>query len=104
MNRVKKCFGFPVWRRVELWVCLSGVPLHVHKDQAFEIMPLFGFATFYRDTPELPGIQAIEIGPKSWFRSFTVPSNAWHYFKTRFLVVLSISDKPNSAADNIQYA
>lgn len=104
MNRVGKCFGFPVWRRVELWICLSGVPLHVHKDQAFEIIPLFGFGTFHRRDPESGRFDEIKIGIRNWFHAFTVPATFFHYFETRFLVVLNVSDKPNSAADNIQYA
>lgn len=102
MHRVKQCFGLPVWRRTELWVCFSGVPAHHHPDQAFEVIPLFGWASFTRVTPQRIQ-QTVPIHPRNWFRALTVPAGWTHWFTTKFLVVLTVSDKPGSAARNIVF-
>jgi len=104
MHRVKKCFGVPIWKwnktYCELWICFSGVEPHIHPGQSSEIIPIFGWSTFVRVGPE--GQQdTVIITPRKWFHAFTVPDSWLHWFSTKFLVFLNISDR--SAADNIVY-
>jgi len=108
MHRVGKCFGVPIWRwnktYIELWCCLSGVGPHIHPEQTSEIVPVFGWATFVRQNPDIPiniSKNVAKIGMLQWLRPFTVPANWPHWFSTRFLIFLNISDR--SAAENIVY-
>ena len=103
IHRVEKCFGLPLWkgrRYVEIFVCFSGVAMHIHPGQASEIIPLFGWSNFSRVQPD--GIvDTVKISPRQWFRAFTVPANWLHWFNTKFLIFLNVSDR--SAAENIRY-
>lgn len=103
IHRVKQCFGLPIWKwgkYIELWVCFSGVGPHTHPGQASEIVPLFGWAVFERYDPEM-NPERVNISPSNWFHAFTVPSGWVHWFHTKFLVFLNVSDR--SAATNLVY-
>lgn len=104
MHRVGKCFGLCIWKwgktYIEIWLCLSGVGPHIHPEQASEIVPLFGWALFARVVP--PDIvEFVKISPRFWLRTFTVHSGMLHWFNTKFLIFLNVSDR--SAATNIVY-
>lgn len=104
IHRVGNCFGLPLWKShskyVELWLCFSEVKPHVHPGQNSEIVPLFGFATFFRITDQGEK-QNVTISPRNWFRGFSVPANWEHWFTGVPLVFLNVSDR--SAGTNIQF-
>ncbi len=104
-HKIGKCFGLTVWswsRRVELWVCFSSVRAHRHPGQDVEVVPLFGQAYFYRVTDHQ---RSIKINRRNWFRAFSIPAGAKHWFKLvkRPLIFLNITTG-KSAADNFVHA
>lgn len=106
MKRVDRCFGFCLWRgkrvRVELWVCLEEVRPHRHPGQAVEVLPLFGWGTFWRVGPAVP--QVVVIGPGAWGRRWlSIPAGWPHWFMLRRkwpLVFVNRTFNGQSAADN----
>lgn len=104
IHRVNKCWGIPLWNRggkyVELWLCLSGVKPHTHPGQSAEIIPLFGWSTFFRVTMEGEK-QAVKITPRKWFHAFTIPEGWEHWFEGCPLIFLNVSDR--CAATNLKY-
>lgn len=118
-----RCFGVTLWKgsgrgkHVELWFCFEGVKEHRHPGQGVEVIPLFGWARFFRSYPD--GAQAggnqaecVEIGRKTWGRAFTVPAGWPHWFTLTGggsypdgamrwpLVFLNVTDDGRSAAEN----
>jgi len=104
IHRVNKCFGIPIWKwnktYAEIWICFSGVEPHIHPGQHSEIIPIFGWSTFFRVTPEGEK-QELSISPKRWFHAFSVPADWQHWFSGWPLVFLNVSDR--CAATNLQY-
>jgi hypothetical protein len=110
IHRVDNCFGLTLWawrKRIELWLCLGGVPEHAHPGQHVEIVPLFGWAEFMRIKPcdgatVAPTIETVKVQPKCWLRSFSIPAGWVHAFKLnrRPLVFLNITTG-RSAAENL---
>jgi hypothetical protein len=102
LHRVNDCFGLTLWRstarHVELWFCFSQVPKHTHPGQNAEIVPLFGWATFYRVVPR-GETQSVRINPLRWFRPFTIPADWVHWFVGTPLVFLNINDSGLSASE-----
>jgi hypothetical protein len=95
--RIGHCFGIPLWfkPRVELWICFGGVGPHCHPGQHVEVIPLFGWASFYRIVGGEQ--QSVEIKLRTWFRSFSLPAGCPHWFTGR-LIFVNVSDR--SAAKN----
>ena len=105
MHFKHRCFGIVIRkteRRIaQLWVCFSGVEPHTHPGQSFEVIPIFGKATFHRQDSRMPPLlETATIDASQHLRAFTVPAGWLHWFTTRFLVVLTISDKPVPATKN----
>jgi hypothetical protein len=102
LHRVANCFGVTLWRsprrHIELWFCFSPVPPHTHPGQNAEIVPLFGWSTFYRVVPSGEQ-QSIRINPLRWFRSFSIPADWVHWFSGTPLVFLNINDSGVSAGE-----
>lgn len=109
----RKCFGVTLWawrgRRVELWMCGEGVPAHRHPGQKVEVLPLFGWALFWRNAPVggggRPGEMAsVAIRPGVWGRRWlTIPAGWWHWFELRRgpLVFVNVTEG-KSPADNFE--
>jgi hypothetical protein len=106
IHRVNHCYGLTLWswrKRIELWLCFSGVPKHSHPGQHVEIVPLFGYAVFSRVKPgrNCFTIQSLEISPRKWFRAFSIPDGWTHWFtlNRKPLLFLNITTG-RSAAEN----
>jgi hypothetical protein len=105
IHRLGRCYGLVLWKRphVELWFCWEGVAEHRHPEQGVEVIPLFGWARFYRRCYPHGASECVAIGPKSWGRAFTVPAGWPHWFELLRtpLVFLNRTDDGRSAAENI---
>ena len=103
-HNIKWCFGLTLWLRphIEVWMCFKGLTRHTHPDQHVEVIPLCGWATFYRLGTV---VESVKIGPRSWFRAFTIPDGWPHWFTLRCgpLVFVNVTSSKQSAAENIVY-
>lgn len=120
IHRIGRCYGLVLWKRphLELWFCWEGVAEHRHPGQGVEVIPLFGWAKFYRRKPgetlsdaatgyewrlTYPA-ERVAIGPSSWGRAFTVPAGWPHWFELirAPLVFLNRTANGRSAAENME--
>lgn len=111
----KSCIGIVLWkykqRFVQLWYCPSGYNItpHSHPKEDVELMYLFGSATFYRKTKNVPE----EFYTPKWFnafKKFTVPAGTYHWFSVSCLPLVFINlskfkegHKAVSASEDICY-
>lgn len=99
-----RCVGFTLRktkrRLMQLWICFGGHPAHRHPGQSFEVIPIWGRADFFRRKPGPEGVQSARVNEGEHLRAFTIPDGWLHWFNTRFLVVLTITDKPVPATEN----
>jgi hypothetical protein len=112
-HRYDCCRGITLWRwgqfNIEAWWCPRWYEIvpHSHPNEAIELVPLWGHATFYRQSPE-GVVESVCVDHRRWFRRHTVPMGWRHWFTvgaSHPLVFLNLSwwrqgVKPSSAADD----